>query len=82
MICKELQTKQLKNYQQWLDDKDVDFERQMPVNTTVEELSDEDFIEIAEEQGLVYTLNGFTQAFNNENINSSTDIIRFIEVEV
>lgn len=61
---------------------DVDFERQMPVNTTVEELSDEDFIEIAEEQGLVYTLNGFTQAFNNENINSSTDIIRFIEVEV
>ena len=61
---------------------DVDFERQMPVNTTVEELSDEDFIGIAEEQGLVYTLNGFTQAFNNENINSSTDIIRFIEVEV
>ena len=61
---------------------DVDFERQMPVNTTVEELSDKDFIEIAEEQGLVYTLNGFTQAFNNENINSSTDIIRFIEVEV
>ena len=61
---------------------DVDFETQMPVNTTIEELSDKDFIEIAEEQGLVYTLNGFTQAFNNENINSSTGIIRFIEVEV
>ena len=25
---------------------DVDFERQMPVNTTVEELSDEDFVNI------------------------------------
>lgn len=61
---------------------DVDFERQMPVNTTVEELSDKDFIEIAEEQGLVYTLNGFTQAFNDQDINSSIDIIRFIEVEV
>ena len=61
---------------------DVDFEKEMPVNTAVSELSDKMFIEIAERQGSVYTLQGFQNAFNNENINSSADIIRFIEVEV
>ena len=61
---------------------DVDFEKEMPVNTAVSELSDKKFIEIAERQGSVYTLQGFQNAFNNENINSSADIIRFIEVEV
>ena len=61
---------------------DVDFEKEMPVNTAVSELSDKKFIEIAERQGSVYTLQGFQNAFNNENINSSADIIRFIEVDV
>ena len=39
------------------------------------------FMDIAEEQGRVYTLNRFIEAFNNEEINSNTDIIRMAEVK-
>ena len=42
------------------------------------ELTDEDFITLAEEQGRIYTLQGFQEAFNLEEINSAIDIIRFI----
>lgn len=44
------------------------------------ELNNEEFIDIAEEEGRVYTLKGFQEAFNLEEINSAIDIIRFIEV--
>ncbi len=47
-----------------------------------EELTDEEFMFEAEEQGRVYTLDGFAKAFNFEEINSSTDAIRFIQVPV
>jgi len=47
-----------------------------------EELTDEEFMFEAEEQGKVYTLDGFAKAFNFEEINSSTDAIRFIQVPV
>lgn len=40
-------------------------------------LSDEEFMDVAEEQGLVYTLKGFEWDFNNENI-SDTWYIRII----
>lgn len=43
-------------------------------------LSDEDFMDIAENNGRVYTLRGFKEAFNLEEVNSSIDTIRFIEV--
>ena len=36
------------------------------------------FMDIAEEQGTVYSINGFTKAFNRGEINSNTDIIRII----
>ena len=42
--------------------------------------TDEEFMEIAEEQGRVYTLDGFQEAFNLEEVNSSIDVIRFITV--
>jgi hypothetical protein len=45
-------------------------------------LTDEEFQFEAEEQGRVYTLDGFSEAFNFEDINSNTDVIRFIEVPV
>jgi hypothetical protein len=45
-------------------------------------LTNEEFMSESEEQGRVYTLNGFAQAFNCESINSNTDVIRFIEVPV
>ena len=48
----------------------------------VQGLTDEEFQFEAEEQGRVYTLNGFAEAFNSEEINSNTDIIRFIQVPV
>lgn len=48
----------------------------------VQGLTDEEFQFEAEEQGRVYTLDGFAEAFNSEEINSNTDIIRFIQVPV
>jgi hypothetical protein len=45
-------------------------------------LSDEEFMNVAECNGTVYTLQGFQHAFNNDLINSSEEFIRIIEVEV
>ena len=47
-----------------------------------EYVTDEIFIELAEKEGTIYSLKGFQNAFNDELVNSSTDLIRFIEVEV
>lgn len=44
------------------------------------ELTDDEFMSLAEEQGRVYSINGFQEAFNLEEINSSIDIIRIIDV--
>lgn len=44
--------------------------------------TDEEFIEKAENYGSVYTLKGFERAFNNEELSTIVDYIRFIEVEV
>lgn len=53
---------------------------------TIEEqtclVTDEIFMQLAEERGTVYSLKGFELAFNYEELNTSTDMIRFIEVEV
>jgi len=38
----------------------------------------EEFMDIAERQGNVYSINGFSKAFNRGEINSNTDIIRII----
>ena len=47
------------------------------------EITDSEFMNIAEEQGLVFTLNSFQESFNsNENISTDEHIIRFIEVEI
>ena len=43
-------------------------------------ISDEEFQTLAEQQGRVYTLQGFQEAFNLEEINSAIDVIRFISV--
>lgn len=43
-------------------------------------LNDSDFMDIAEEQGNIMTTDTFTKLFNEERINSNTDVIRFIEV--
>ena len=49
----------------------------------IKDITDEEFMEEAERQGRVYTLNGFEKALNeNGSINSTTDIIRFIYVPV
>ena len=45
-------------------------------------LSNEEFMNVAEDNGTVYTLQGFQNAFNNDEINSSEEFIRIIEVEV
>jgi hypothetical protein len=45
-------------------------------------LTDKEFMFEAEEQGRVYTLEGFQRAFNEFHINTEIDIIRFIEVSI
>lgn len=44
--------------------------------------ADEDFMTLAEEIGRVYTLQGFQEAFNLEEINSAIDYIRIINVKI
>ena len=44
--------------------------------------TDNDFMEVAERLGTVFTLKGFEHAFNNEELNTNVDYIRFIEVEI
>lgn len=46
------------------------------------EISDEDFIDMAELEGTVYSLKGFADAFNLGDIPSSNEFIRFINVKV
>lgn len=45
-------------------------------------LSDQEFMNVAEDNGTVYTLQGFQHAYNKDLINSSEEFIRIIEVEV
>lgn len=44
--------------------------------------TDEQFMEQAENNGTVFSLKGFEKAFNNEEVNTNIDYIRFIEVEI
>ena len=60
----------------------VDTEDERMNDVYWEELTNEEFMFEAEEQGRVYTLDGFTKAFNSEEVNTTTDAIRFIEVPV
>lgn len=41
-------------------------------------LTDEEFMTLAEEDGNVYSLVGFTEAFNQQDLNTDVDVIRFI----
>lgn len=44
-------------------------------------LTDEEFMDIAEEQGSVFSIEGFTNLFNTESITSLGHEIRFITIE-
>lgn len=41
-------------------------------------MTDEEFMDEAEFQGTVYSLEGFVTAFNNEEVNTDTDVIKTI----
>ena len=43
-------------------------------------MNDEEFIGLSEEEGRIYTVDGFQEAFNLEDVNSRIDIVRFINV--
>ena len=45
-------------------------------------LTDEEFMNMAEHNGTVYSLSGFQHAYNNDLINSNEEFIRIMEVEV
>jgi len=44
------------------------------------DINDEDFMTLAEQGGRVYTLPNFQEAFNYGDVNTFTDVIRFISV--
>ncbi len=46
------------------------------------DLTDDEFMTLAEEQGNIYTLQGFQEAFNSQDINTEIDAIRFISVPI
>jgi len=45
-------------------------------------LTDEEFITEALKHGDTYDLEGFSNAFNNEEVNTFTDVIRIISTEI
>lgn len=45
-------------------------------------LTDEEFITLAEEEGNIYTLEGFQEAFNSQDINTEIDVVRFINMPI
>lgn len=45
-----------------------------------EELTEEEWIAECERQGRVYSLQGFARAFNEEEISTTTDVVKFINV--
>jgi hypothetical protein len=47
-------------------------------NRYSDDMSDDLFMDLAEEQGTVYTLPTFQEAFNYGDVNTFTDVIRFI----
>lgn len=49
-------------------------------NYNGDETSDEDFMTMAENDGRVYTLDGFQYTFNFCEVNTDIDVIRFINV--
>ena len=46
--------------------------------TNVRKLSDEEFMELAESQGNVWSLKGFEADFNNDYLNQNNLFIRFV----
>lgn len=61
----------------------VNIEDERVDDVDVNGLTNEEFMFEAEEQGKVFTLQGFQNAFNeNYGVGQEVDIIRFIEVEV
>jgi hypothetical protein len=51
------------------------------LEVSYEELTDGEFVQEAENQGNVYSLVGFQEAFNDGEIDSSVEVLRVIEIE-
>lgn len=60
----------------------INVEHERVQDMDVMDFTDDEFITEAETQGRVYTLAGFQKAFNDNEINSFTDVILFREVPV
>jgi len=50
----------------------------LDIKYTLTNTSDNDFMDVAEAEGKVYSLAGFVEAFNKEGINMATEFIRII----
>ena len=51
------------------------------LEVSYEELTDGEFVQEAENQGNVYSLVGFQEAFNDGEIDASVEVLRVIEIE-
>lgn len=49
-------------------------------NLHYSDLSDEEFMNLAEQDGRVYSLEGFQEAFNEIEVDTNIDVVRFINV--
>lgn len=47
-----------------------------------DDLTNDEFISLAEEEGNIYSLEGFQEAFNSQDVSTESDVIRFINVKV
>lgn len=52
----------------------------LSINKFFGELTEEEWIAECERQGRVYSLRGFERAFNEEEISTATDVVKFINV--
>ena len=51
------------------------------LEVSYEELTDGEFVQEAENQGNVYSLVGFQEAFNDGEIDAPVEVLRVIEIE-
>jgi hypothetical protein len=51
------------------------------INEVYADLTDEQFMDYAEELGTVYSIPGFQDAFNLSGVNTNVHVIRFITIE-
>mgnify|MGYP007099619047 CR=1 FL=1 len=51
-------------------------------STRLDEIPDDEFIILAEQEGQIYSLEGFIEAFNNDSVDAGYQHLRVINIEI